>query len=168
MVIRSIPVRAHAWAVQKVLGMKESFPQPCPLPPQVSRVWPPQRVRFQSFLQMFIAQKCKGSNETLTLNAALPGVGLLRRAGDCLRGVLQLDIFCGPPPSPFLPHYCVKLMQRTNIPPKLGTGKKLKLWDLESIVIFVLNPLWKVWWSLLMNNPKMILLFISLLSSLPP
>lgn len=89
------------------------FPQPCPLPPRVSRVRPLQRVRFQTALKIFIAQKCKGSNETLTLNAALPGrragAGLLRRAAGCLGGFLQLTIPCGPPPSPFLSCFHVKI-----------------------------------------------------------
>lgn len=121
--------------------------------PSSLRGWALQRVRFQSALTIFIAWKCKGSNETLTPDSA-PQVG--ERARGCLGGVPWVAIPSGPPPSLALPPSlpCENpLMQGANIPPNLITGKNNTA-DLESTVVFVFSPLWKVWCPLLVNNPK--------------
>lgn len=71
-------------------------------PPALQPVRLLQHVGFQSTLNIFIAEKCKESNETLALDAAGAEEG---------RGcsVVPPTDPRGPAPSPFLPHYCVNI-----------------------------------------------------------
>lgn len=117
--------------------------------PWVGGVWDPWCVWLQTTLTIFIAGKCKGSNETLPL--------LLHPRWERSRGhlsALPVVIPRGPPASPFLLHYKIPPREGASFSFNLVIGKKNKMEDLESAVIIVFIPLWKVCCPLSMNNPK--------------
>lgn len=58
------------------------------------------------------------------------------------------------PASPFLLHYKIPPREGASFSFNLVIGKKNKMEDLESAVIIVFIPLWKVCCPLSMNNPK--------------
>lgn len=99
--------------------------------PWVGGVWDPWCVWFQTTLTIFIAGKCKGSNETLPL--------LLHPRWERSRGhlsALPVVIPRGPPASPFLLHYKIPPREGANFSFNLVIGKKIK-WKI-----------WKVQWLL--------------------
>lgn len=99
--------------------------------PWVGGVWDPWCVWFQTTLTIFIAGKCKGSNETLPL-LLHPGWERSRGHLNALPVVIPRD----PPASPFLLHYQIPLREGASFSFNLVIGKKIKL------------KIWKAQWLL--------------------
>lgn len=122
------------------LGIKE-FSPPLSSPSPVRGLTSPKR-QISVPSKIFYSSEVQREQWNSHLLMLSSPTRLLIRAGGPGE-VLSLVVPLPPLPLSFPCKY--PLMQRTNIPPNLSTGKKLSIGDLESVVIFVLNPLCKVW-----------------------